>query len=227
MNPHESASLPGFKGISHVAIPVWATLLEEVVRFFERLGFAELYRLPGPPDTEQVGLALSINQPQHLLGFCRLRGGNGPQLELLVFDDRQAERPARGDGAHLALYVQDIFAAVDFLRRSLDLPVLDPQPSFGPEAGEGAYYIHVPTPLGVTLKLVSYGSKRVDVWNPEPFPSGRQRRAEDHDPRREAPGGIQATGDAERDALSAQAAFDALQSVMFGNQEHRKGPTDG
>jgi glyoxylase I family protein len=97
---------------------------------------------------------------------------NGDTL-LEVFEysspDQRTEQPRNSDvgGHHVAFYVDDLDAAVDYLRAA-DIEVFaGPTASVGP--GEGNRWIYFRSPWGMQFELVSYpGGKAFDRENPRP-----------------------------------------------------------
>src|SRR3712207_9078324 len=57
---------------------------------------------------------------------------------------------------HLAVYVDDLDAATEHLRRHGVSLMSGPNPLPGPEAGEGNRFIYARTPWGLTVELISY-----------------------------------------------------------------------
>src|SRR3712207_3081759 len=57
---------------------------------------------------------------------------------------------------HLAVYVDDLDAAIEHLRRHGVSLMSGPNPLPGPEAGEGNRFIYARTPWGLTVELISY-----------------------------------------------------------------------
>jgi catechol 2,3-dioxygenase-like lactoylglutathione lyase family enzyme len=89
-----------------------------------------------------------------------LRCANGANIELFEFysPDQREEFPRPSDVGiqHLALYVDDLDAAAEHLRRHGVNLMSGPNPLPGAEAGEGNRFIYARTPWGLTVELISY-----------------------------------------------------------------------
>jgi catechol 2,3-dioxygenase-like lactoylglutathione lyase family enzyme len=89
-----------------------------------------------------------------------LRCANGANIELFEFysPDQREEFPRPSDVGiqHLAVYVDDLDAAVEHMRRHGVNLMSGPNPLPGPEAGEGNRFIYARTPWGLTVELISY-----------------------------------------------------------------------
>lgn len=154
--------LPGVRRLDHVGVSV--ADLGEAVRFFvEVLGFAVLYGHAPPPPPGTGAHQLDRHPDTTIAGIAMLRLGD-QQVELLAFAaPDQVRRPPRTSdvgGSHLALYVDDLDAAVAHLAAH-DVPVLgEPMPLPGPEAGLGNRFAFARGPGGVILELISYPDGR-------------------------------------------------------------------
>lgn len=157
--------LPGLRRLDHVGFTV--PDLEEATRFLvDVLGCVYLYSL-GPFEAEDDWMT------RHLDVHPRARVNEnrffqcGEQAVFEVFDysapDQRADLPRNSDlgGHHVALYVEDLDAAVAHLRRH-GVRVLDgPTASRGPAAGNR--WIYFTAPWGMQFELVSYpGGKAYD-----------------------------------------------------------------
>ena len=154
MMSSDLTAVPGFLFFDHVAIAVRPGELESQVTAYKALGFTELHR-------EDV---LGGDQVREVL----LQVGNGPNLvqllEPLTPDSpvsRQIERNGdRGGLAHVALRVNDIQRAFDYMRAS-GFKVIDPAPRKG-SRGTTVFFVHPQTPetaaFGYLLEVVQSGS---------------------------------------------------------------------
>jgi catechol 2,3-dioxygenase-like lactoylglutathione lyase family enzyme len=150
--------LPGLRRLDHVGITV--PDLEEASRFLvDVLGCEYLYSLgPFQDDgdwmSEHLGVHPRATVPENR--FFRLGG----QAILEVFEytapDQRTAAPRNSDvgGHHLALYVDDLDAAVDYLR-SRQVTVLG-EPTASKGANEGQRWVYFMAPWGLQLELVSY-----------------------------------------------------------------------
>lgn len=114
-----------------------------------------------PDDSPQEALGVPASGRTKVVRS--LRCANGANLELFEFEslDQRTDIPRPSDLAiqHLALYVDDLDAAVELLDchdGTLLLSGLNPLP--GPEAKEGNGFIYARTPWGMTKELISYPS---------------------------------------------------------------------
>ena len=105
--------------------------------------------------------------------FYRL--GSGLNLEVFKYEpaDGQNPQPRNSDigGHHVALYVDDIDAAVDYLRgKGIDVMG---EPTASRQSAEGQRWVYFRSPWGMQFELVSYpGGKAyeadapVRLWHP-------------------------------------------------------------
>lgn len=162
-SPHPSqartASLPSARDVGHIGITV--PDLDEAVRFFtDVLGCRELYR-EGPFEDAGTWMAdrLGVDRGD-VLHLAMLRCGPSTNVELLEYRGAGADgRPlnnARAGATHLAFFVDDLEAALAYLRRQPGV-VVQGVPSYitrGPSAGLS--FIYFRAPWGLQLELVSY-----------------------------------------------------------------------
>ncbi len=146
-------AVPGFLCFDHVAISVKPGELEAHVDAYKALGFTELHR-------EEV---LGGDQVREVL----LQVGNGPNLvqllEPLTPDSpvsKQLERNGgRGGLAHVALRVDDIQRAFDYMRAH-GFKVIDAAPRKG-SRGTTVFFVHPKTTesaaFGYLLEVVQEG----------------------------------------------------------------------
>jgi glyoxylase I family protein len=157
--------LPGVRRVDHIGLTV-PDLAEAHTFFTEVLGCEYLYRL-GPfqsSDTwmsEHLGVADDTVMRQ--LHFYRL--GGQAIFEVFEYDaaDQVGVPPRNSDvgGHHVALYVDDLDAAVAALREA-GLRVLG-EPTASRGASEGQRWVYFLSPWGLQLELVSYpGGKAFD-----------------------------------------------------------------
>jgi methylmalonyl-CoA/ethylmalonyl-CoA epimerase len=148
-------AVPGFLFFDHVAISVRPGELEAHVHAYKALGFIELHR-------EDV---LGRDQVREVL----LQVGEGPNLvqllEPLTPDSpvsKQLERNGgRGGLAHVALRVDDIQRAFDYMRAN-GFNVIDSEPRSG-SRGTRVFFVHPKTTesasFGYLLEVVQEGSR--------------------------------------------------------------------
>jgi len=129
--------VPGFLFFDHVAIAVAQGQLEEQVRVYKSLGFAEVHR-------EDV---LGTDQVREVL----LKVGDGPNL-IQLLEPLTEESPVakqlqknggRGGLAHVAFRVSDIQAAFDYMKAN-GFNVIDAAPRSG-SRGTKVFFVHPKT----------------------------------------------------------------------------------
>lgn len=160
MNP-----LPGLRAADHLGITV--PDLEEAHRFLvEVLGAEYRYRLGGrrgEGSWMSTHLGVADSTAIRDIRFYRL---GGLVLELFDYDaaEQVATPPRNSDigGHHLALYVEDLDAAVEHLR-SCGVTVMG-EPTVSSGAHLGQRWVYFLAPWGMQFELVSYPEGRaVDV----------------------------------------------------------------
>jgi catechol 2,3-dioxygenase-like lactoylglutathione lyase family enzyme len=157
--------LPGVRAVDHIGLTV-PDLAEAHVFFTEVLGCEYLYRLgPFQRDdgwmSEHLGVA--DDTVMRRLHFYRL--GGQAIFEVFSYEarDQVTEPPRNSDvgGHHVALYVEDLDAAVAALHDA-GLRVLG-EPTASRGASEGQRWVYFLSPWGMQFELVSYpGGKAYD-----------------------------------------------------------------
>ena len=150
--------IPTARNVDHVAYTVED--LDEAVAFFvDVIGAELLYRL-GPVELDAEFMKTQLNVPA--AGTVRqalLRLGPTDNLELFQYDvpGQRTDRPANSDvgGHHLAFFVDDVDAAVEYLRAQAGVEILgEPQDIHdGPIAGDRWVYFR--TPFGLSLEVLN------------------------------------------------------------------------
>ena len=170
-----SAGLPGMRGIDHIGVTV--PDLEEAERFFvDVLGAERIYTLGSKQaDDDWMQVTLGVH-PRTVIREVRfLRLGNGSNLELFQYDsaDGQAGEPRNSDigGHHLAIYVDDLEEAIDYLR-SHDVEIMG-EPVASKQSAEGQRWLYFRSPWGMQFELVSFPSGKAyerdaprRLWHP-------------------------------------------------------------
>lgn len=172
----EAKGLPGLRGTDHIGFTV--PDMDEAIAFFvDVLGCEPFYEL-GPFQAEDDWMETHLNvHPRAVMRRLKfLRCGNGSNFELFEYQapDQRRTPPRNSDvgGHHLALYVDDIGAAVAYLRgkgiRILGEPTVR---TAGPSAGQS--WVYFLSPWGMQLELVSFpGGKGYEaetdrrLWHP-------------------------------------------------------------
>lgn len=170
--------LPGMRGVEHIAFNV--PDLDEATKFFVEILGCEVYYSLGPfkdPEGNWFVENLDVHPRAEIPEIRILRCGNGAHFELLAFTspDQNTQMPKFSDygGHHAAFYVDDMDAAVAYLK-SKGVKVLGPtKDGLGPEAGDGSMFVHFKTPWGLMLELVSfpkgrmYEQEKERMWVPD------------------------------------------------------------
>lgn len=170
------AGLPGMRGTDHIGFTV--PNLDAAVAFFvDIIGCEPFYEL-GPFQSANDWMQTHLNvHPRAIMRRLQfLRCANGSNFEIFEYEspDQRLQQPRNSDvgGHHLAFYVDDIDAAVAYLKakgvRVLGEPTLR---SSGPNAGQT--WVYFLAPWGMQLELVSYpGGKGYEkdtdrhLWHP-------------------------------------------------------------
>ena len=154
----KNTGLPGLRGIDHVGITV--PDIEQATAFFADVLGCELLYEREPPRDDSPRDRLGVPAGSRIRAVRFLRCANGANVELFEFyspDQRGAPpRPSDVGIQHLAMYVDDLDAAVEHLRRHGVNLMSGPNPLPGPEAGEGNRFIYARTLWGLTVELISY-----------------------------------------------------------------------
>lgn len=170
-----SAGLPGLRGADHFGFTV--PDLDEAERFLvEVLGAVPVYTLGAKrADDDWMTVHLGVH-PRTVIREIRFyRLGYGTNLEVFHYDaaDGQSPPPRNSDigGHHLALYVDDLEAAIDHLRAHGIEIMGEAVASTGASAGQRWLYFRAP--WGMQFELVSYpqgkayeAETHVRLWHP-------------------------------------------------------------
>jgi catechol 2,3-dioxygenase-like lactoylglutathione lyase family enzyme len=157
-SPGEGSVLPGLRGVDHIGITV--PNMEQATAFFVDVLGCELLYEREPPGDDAPRDRLGVPAGSRIQGVRFLRCATGANIELFEFysPDQREEFPRPSDVGiqHLAVYVDDLDAAAEHLRRHGVNLMSGPNPLPGPEAGEGNRFIYARTPWGLTVELISY-----------------------------------------------------------------------
>jgi catechol 2,3-dioxygenase-like lactoylglutathione lyase family enzyme len=148
------------RGPDHVGFTV-PDLAQAVGFFRDTLGCEEFYPL-GPfsgGDSTWMADHLNVDAKATIPDMRLMRCGNGANLEIFQYTapEQNLTPPRNSDvgGHHVAFYVDDMTAAVDYLRAQGVKVLGDPTTmTEGPSAGET--WVYFLAPWGMQLELVSY-----------------------------------------------------------------------
>lgn len=163
------------RGVDHIGITV--PDLDEAEHFLvDVLGAVRVYELGAKQaDDDWMQVQLGVHPRTVIRKILFFRLGNGTNLEVFAYEsaDGQAPVPRNSDlgGHHLALYVDDMDAAVDYLR-SRGVEVMG-EPVVSAGASHGQRWVYFRAPWGMQLELVSFpdgkayeASAPVRLWHP-------------------------------------------------------------
>lgn len=172
------SGIPSLRGQDHVGVTV--PNLGEAIAFFVNVVGCELITTFGPfrDDTGSfMADTLNVHPRAVVEQIALLRCGMGSNIELFQYSapDQHDAIPRNSDigGHHLAFYVDDIDAAVAYLKAQGVHVLAGPLPvAQGPAAGQIINYFLAP--WGLQLELISYptgmayeaGAARV-LWTPK------------------------------------------------------------
>jgi glyoxylase I family protein len=162
--------LPGLRRVDHIGFTV--PDLDQAHRFLvDVLGFEYLYSLgPFKHDDDWMATHLAVH-PRAEMNNRFYRCGGETLLEVFEYDapDQRTTQPRNSDigGHHVAMYVDDLDAAVEHLKAAGVEVFAGPTASKGP--AEGNRWIYFLSPWGMQFELVSYpGGKAFDREHPRP-----------------------------------------------------------
>lgn len=153
------SGLPGLRGLDHIGFTV--PNLDEAIAFFVNvLGCEPFYEL-GPFRSDDQWMADHLNvHPRTVMRRLKfLRCGHGSNFELFEYEapDQSSDPPRNSDvgGHHLAFYVDDMSAALEYLKghgvEVLGEPTVR---TSGPSGGQA--WVYFLTPWGMQCELVSF-----------------------------------------------------------------------
>ncbi len=154
----EPGVLPGLTGVDHIGFTV--PDLEEARSFLvDVLGCEYMYSLgPYRHDDEWMTEHLGVDPRAVMEALHFFRCGGQAIFEVFQYSapdqDPQVARNSDIGGHHVALYVDDLDAAVDFLKDRGVTMLGEPTASRGPS--EGQRWVYFLAPWGMQFELVSY-----------------------------------------------------------------------
>jgi catechol 2,3-dioxygenase-like lactoylglutathione lyase family enzyme len=157
--PRTRRGIPTARNVDHFAFTV--PDLEGAIRFFvDVLGCDLLYRA-GPFEDEGDWMRTHLNAaPGATLNLATLRCGPTTNIELLEFQttEGRTQPPKTSDAvaSHLAFYVEDMDAAIAYLREQPGVEVLGEPTAVEGQPSEGLRFVYFLTPWGVPMELASW-----------------------------------------------------------------------
>lgn len=158
--PAAADTLPGMRGVNHVGLTV-PDMAEATAFFTDVLGCAKATSFGPFRDDEGTFMQDLLNvDPRAVINEITLiRCGTGANIELFDYDapDKKTVFPKNSDngGYHVAIYVDDIDAAAEYLKSKSVRTLFGPLPvEEGPAAGQTILYFF--TPWGLQMEAISY-----------------------------------------------------------------------
>ena len=170
-----TGGIPGLRGGDHIGITV-PDLAQAHEFLVDVLGCQHIYSLPEMRHDDDWMLAHLNVDPRRVVTEIRFyRCGNGLNFEVFEYQTHEGQRevPRNSDlgGHHVAFYVDDMDAAVEYLRARGVRLLAGPVASGNASAGQRWQYFL--SPWGMQFELVSYpGGKAyeadapVKLWHP-------------------------------------------------------------
>jgi len=171
-----SGGLPGLAGTEHVGFTV--PDLDAATRFFvDVIGCTRVFEIgPFQSDEDWMEVHLGVDPRAVIRRLRMFRCRTGPSFEIFEYELEGARKipPRNSDvgGHHLAFYVEDIRAAVAYLKAHGIKVQGDPTTmETGPT--QGLTWVYFLSPWGMQLELVSYPAGMAvtnqtpgALWNP-------------------------------------------------------------
>lgn len=155
----DTKGIPGNRGMEHVGFTV--PNLKEAVTFFEDVIGAEVVFEIGPfkSDNDWLKEHLDVDARAQIPKIAMVRLGNGSNFEIFeyVVKDQRKNQPKNSDigGHHIAIYVEDMSAAVKYLKEK-GVKVLGEPTVMTQGANAGTTWVYFVSPWGMYFELVSY-----------------------------------------------------------------------
>jgi catechol 2,3-dioxygenase-like lactoylglutathione lyase family enzyme len=154
-----TSGLPGLAGTDHVGFTV--PDIEAATRFFvDVIGCALVFEIgPFQSDDDWMQVQLGVDPRAVIRSLRMFRCKTGPGFEIFEYELEGARKvpPRNSDvgGHHLAFYVEDIGAAVAYLK-SRGITVQGDPVTMESGPTKGLNWVYFLSPWGMQLELVSY-----------------------------------------------------------------------
>jgi catechol 2,3-dioxygenase-like lactoylglutathione lyase family enzyme len=153
-------AIPTARSVDHVGYTV--PDLAQAVGFFTEVLGGQVVFYAGPfsdPDGNWMTTNLDVER-QARLRFAMIRMGADTNVELFQYtaSDQNLTPPRNSDvgGRHIAIYVDDIRAAVEYLRSIDSVTVLgEPTLNEAPSPNAGSTFVYFRSPWGMYFELLS------------------------------------------------------------------------
>ncbi|MEM8740385.1 MAG: VOC family protein [Pseudomonadota bacterium] len=158
--PIAADPIPGMRGVDHIGLTV--PDMEQAVTFFSDVLGCETATSFGPFRDDEGGFMtdlLDVHPRAVIHQITLMRCGFGANIELFDYDapDQETVRPRNSDigGHHIAIYVDNIAVAAEYLHENGIRTLMGPFPvNDGPAAGQTVLYFFAP--WGLQMELISY-----------------------------------------------------------------------
>lgn len=154
----EGHGLPGIRGTDHIGFTV--PDMEQAHNFLvEVIGCHHVYSLgPYPQDPDLMTKKLNLHPETIMVEIRFYRCFNGANFEVFSYSSpgQRREQPRNSDigGHHIAFYVDDLDAAVEYLKLKGTQVLGEPTSSSG--ASQGQRWVYFLAPWGMQFELVSF-----------------------------------------------------------------------
>jgi catechol 2,3-dioxygenase-like lactoylglutathione lyase family enzyme len=176
--PSQAAGLPGMRGHDHTGITV-PDMKQAETFFVDVLGCQKAMSFGPFSDDKGTFMqdVLGVNPRAVINQITQIRCGSGSNIELFNYSspDQKVVQPKNSDvgGYHIALYVDDIKAAEEYLKAKGVQTYAGPIPiKEGPAAGQSILYFKAP--WGLQMEAITYPegmayekTSNVKLWSPK------------------------------------------------------------
>lgn len=150
------------RGIDHIGLTV--PDIEEATRFFKQaFGASICYDTLTPQQPAQEGAEteqkLGLPQGAKVRHMRLIQIGQGASIEMFQFENTEQRSPALAVDygiQHIALYVDDMPAAIRHFESAGGILLSSPNPLPNEEKGEGHLFVYGRAPWGTLIELLSY-----------------------------------------------------------------------